>query len=115
MTARAAGGTSQRAVVPMHADADAAGHLVVQRGHVGDEGVELDLDAAGPATTASPSSVRLPVARSTRVAPSSRSRRATWVETLDWTVCRARAAAEKLPVSATASEGVELAEIHRWR
>ena len=54
------------------------------------------------AATASPSSVSLPVARSTRMAPSSRSRRATWVDTFDCTVCSERAAAEKLPVSATA-------------
>ena len=37
------------------------------------------------------------------VCPSSASSRATWAETLDWTVCRARAAAEKLPWSATAT------------
>ena len=65
-------------------------------------------------TTAWPSSVRKPPVRSTRVTPSSRSSRARWVETFDCTVCSARAAAEKLPPSATAIEGGELAEIHRW-
>ena len=41
-------GTSQRAVVPMHAEADVAGDLVAARGHVGGDGVELALDAPGP-------------------------------------------------------------------
>src|SRR3546814_16299889 len=53
------------------------------------------------ATTASPSWVRLPLERSTRVAPRSRSRRAMWVEMFDCTVWSTRAAAEKLPTSDT--------------
>ena len=36
-----------------------------------------------------------------------------WVETFDWTVCSARAAAEKLPVFGHGDEGGELAEVHR--
>ena len=54
-------------------------------------------------TTAVPASVSSPLARSTRTTPSSRSSRATWVDTFDWTVWSWRAAAEKLPVSATAT------------
>ena len=50
--------------------------------------------------TTSPSSVRRPEARSTSWTSSSRSRRATWAETLDCTVPMEVAAAEKLPVSA---------------
>ena len=57
-------------------------------------------------TTTSPSSVSAPVERSTSVAPSSDSSRATWVDTLDWTVCRRRAAAENDPASATAVRAV---------
>ena len=56
--------------------------------------------------TISPSGVRLPLSRSMRRAPTSRSRWATWVDTLDCTVCRARAAAEKLWCSATASRAL---------
>src|ERR1700729_2814130 len=51
-------------------------------------------------TTTSPSSVRRPEARSTSCTSSSRSRRATWADTLDCTVPIVVAAAEKLPVSA---------------
>src|ERR671916_2546797 len=54
-------------------------------------------------TTTSPSWVIAPVVRSTRTAPSSRSSRATWVDTFDWTVWRRRAAAENDPASATAA------------
>src|SRR6478609_1485854 len=54
------------------------------------------------ATTSSPASVSTPDERSTSGVPSSRSSRATWVDTFDCTVCRARAAAEKLRWSATA-------------
>ena len=53
--------------------------------------------------TISPSEVSSPRARSIRVEPSSVSSRAIWVETLDCTVCRARAAAENERCSATAS------------
>ena len=41
-------GTSQRAVVPIRPMRPHAGDLVAHRGHVGGEGVELGLDAAGP-------------------------------------------------------------------
>ena len=55
-----------------------------------------------------------PVARSTSTTPSSRSRRATWVDTFDWTVWSWRAAAEKLPGVGHGEQGGELAEIHRF-
>ena len=51
-------------------------------------------------STTSPSSVSRPDARSTSCTSSSRSSRATWADTLDWTVPMDAAAAEKLPVSA---------------
>ena len=91
--------TRRRADAP---EAHRAGHLVAQRGHVGVERVELHLDPPGPATTTCPSSVRKPPVRSNSVTPSSRSRRARCDEMFDWTVWSARAAAEKLPPSATA-------------
>src|SRR5262249_60229784 len=55
----------------------------------------------GPAASAAV--VRVPVPRSARVGDSCGSSRAMWVDTFDCTVCRARAAAEKLPWSATAT------------
>ncbi len=54
------------------------------------------------ATASSPAAVSSPVDRSTSRVPSSCSSRATWADTFDWTVCMARAAAEKLRWSATA-------------
>ena len=54
-------------------------------------------------TTKAPSSVSSKVARSIRMTPRSRSSLATWAETLDCTVYRARAAAEKDPWSAMAT------------
>ena len=60
-------------------------------------------------TTSSPSSVSLPLVRSTRLTPSSFSRREIWAETLLCTVPRAREAAENDPWSAMAIR------LDKWR
>ena len=97
------------------AEAHGAGDLVAQRGHVGVERVELGLDVPGPADHG------LALLGEGAAGPvdegdaSSRSRRATWVETFDCTVCSARAAAEKLPAFGDGDEHGELSEVHRWR
>ncbi len=65
------------------------------------------------ATTTSPSPVRRPAARSTSVTPSSFSSRATWVETLDWTVCSLVGRGREGARLGHGDEGGELAEIHR--
>ena len=85
------------------ADAHAAADLVVEAGQVGVMASSSDWMRRARRATTSPSSVRAPELRSISVTPTSVSSRATWVETLDWTVCRARAAAENEPWSATAS------------
>ena len=103
VTSSSTSGTSQRAEVPMQPSRTVP--LTSSR-----RAATSALSASSSAwmwrarlTTARPSSVSAPLARSTRVTPSSRSRRATWVDTFDCTVCRVRAAAEKLPASATAT------------
>ena len=63
-------------------------------------------------TTRAPSSVSPPWARSTSAVPSSFSRRAMWLDTLDCTVNRARAAAENVPWSAMATRAGELTHVH---
>jgi hypothetical protein len=86
-----------------HPDAGVAGDVVVERGDVGGDVVDLVEHAPSPLdhplALVGEDTVR-PVDEHT---PSSRSSLATWPETLDCTVYSARAAAEKVPWSATAT------------
>src|SRR6266508_1660688 len=96
-------GTSQRAVVPMiPARTEPSTSLCTAATSATNASISAWMRRAR-STTARPSSVRAPRARSTSVTPSSRSKRATWVETFDWTVWRATAAAENVLWSATAT------------
>ena len=84
---------------PDHPHPDRAGHLVLAGGHVGDQGVELREDPAGPGHHHGALLGETAVGPVDEGAPNSRSRRATWAEMLDCTVLRCSAAAEKVPWS----------------
>ena len=96
-------GTSQRAVVPMTPMRPTPATSSRTEATSAARASSSAWMRRARSTTTAPSSVTWPVARSMRVTPSSFSSRATWVDTLDCTVCRARAAAEKPPWSTTAS------------
>ena len=93
-------------------ESDMAADLIAERCQIMFDRSEFADDAAGPIGDDLPLGGEFARARSIRVEPSSVSSRAIWVETLDCTVCRARAAAENERCSATA-ERVQLAKVHR--
>ena len=99
-------GASQRAVVPIIPSRAVPATFAPSEATSDDSDSSSERMRAARVSTASPSLVGRPVARSMSVAPSSFSSRATWVETFDCTVCSARAAAEKPPFSATASRAL---------
>ncbi len=85
-TADSSCGTSQRAVVPMTPRRVSPVTSWPMEVASAERASSSRWIRRARATTTTPSGVSRPLARSTRVTPSSRSRCAMWAEMLDWTV-----------------------------